>query len=68
VSPEETLFYIGFAAYLLPPAVILALVARARRRSIGFAACAVLGWVGLAIGLALLLSLPARTPPVRPLR
>lgn len=66
MSPEETLFYIGFAAYLLPPAVILALVARARRRSIGFAACAVLGWVGLAVGLALLLALPPGPPPSRP--
>jgi hypothetical protein len=68
MSPEETLFYIGVAAYLLPPAFILGLVARARHRSIAFIGFAVLGWVGLAIGLALLLTLPARTPPARPFR
>jgi hypothetical protein len=67
MSPEETLFYIGVAAYLLPPAFILGLVALARHRSIAFIGFAVLGWVGLAVCLALLLALPPGPPPRRPL-
>jgi hypothetical protein len=66
MSPEETLFYIGVAAYLLPPAFILGLVALARHRSIAFIGFAALGWVGLAVGLALLLALPPGPPPSRP--
>ena len=66
MSPEETLFYIGVAAYLLPPAFILGLVALARHRSIAFIGFAVLGWVGLAVCLALLLALPPGPPPSRP--
>jgi len=68
MSPEETLFYIGVAAYLLPPAFILGLVARARHRSVAFIGFAVLGWLGLAIGLALLFALPPGTRRTRPLR
>ncbi|WP_322795710.1 hypothetical protein [Tepidiforma sp.] len=67
MSAEELLFYLGAAAYFLPPAAILALVARSRRRSLGFAGFALLGWAGLIIGLVVLLTLPPGRPPGRPL-
>lgn len=54
MSAEEQLFYIGVAAYLLPPALILAVVARYLRRSFAWTAFALLGWLGLALGLFLL--------------
>lgn len=67
MTPEELLFYIGAAVYFVPPAAVLALVARARRRSFAFAGFALLGWAGLAIGLVVLLSLPPGEPPGRSL-
>ncbi len=55
MSPEEQLAYIGTLLYFVPPATILAVVARRFHRSPAWAAFAILGWLGLAIGLLLLL-------------
>lgn len=62
MSAEEQLLYIGLAAYLVPPAIVLAIVARARRRAPAFIALALFGWLGMAAGRALLLALPPGPP------
>ncbi len=62
MRPEETLFYIGAAAFFLPPLVVLLAVARLNRRSLWFGAFALMGWVGMAIGVALVLATSAREP------
>lgn len=66
MSPEEALFYLGAAAFFLPPLIVLLIAARAARRSPWFAAFALLGWVGMAVGLALIFATadrPRRQPP-----
>lgn len=66
MSPEEALFYLGAAAFFLPPLIVLLIAARAARRSPWFAAFALFGWVGMAVGLALIFATadrPRGQPP-----
>jgi hypothetical protein len=48
-----------FALYVLVPFVVLALVARNRRRSQAFALWGFMSWLGMIIGLVILLVTPA---------